>query len=367
MFNHFYMLSLSVGGWIAIFLAGAVVLSGIVLFAYFASAKLWFKAIFSGAHICSFKLLGMRLRKADVEYIVNSYIKLKTAGHRISLEELESFISAGGNVDKILKASIMAKDAGLSIPIATLKAIDLTGSDIVTRVSDIIMPRTIEAGDVTAIAKDGVALKLSSKVTVKGNVHRLIGVTDVDTILTRLEEAIATTVGSAMSYKVVVENPDLISKTAQKHNLDFETAYQVSSVEITNIEVLNNVGAEKEVEKAKHDADLAKAKKDEQIAKAMVEEQQKRAKVQDMRAKLLEAEAEIPKLMAKAIAEGKFGALDYFDLESAKSRLLEGTSLAKPKLEKVEPKILETESKAQVIKQASSRIFPRRNIKKTEV
>ncbi len=271
--------------------------------------KIWFIALVSGSHISMGRLIGMKLRKINVKQIVDAYIKAKKAGLTVDIVELETHDMAGGNVEKVVDALISAHSAKIALSIDSAKAIDLAGRDVLGAVKDSVTPKVIETGTIAAIAKDGIELKVKARVTVKANIQRIVGGAGEETIIARVGEGIVTTVGSAEVYEVVLENPDLISKTVLSKGLDVGTAYEILSIDIADIDVGNNVGA-------KLAMDEADAEKIMSRAMAEANEQEMRARKEEMRAMYIAAEAEVPKAMANAIKEGKIGVMDYYRMQN---------------------------------------------------
>ena len=278
--------------------------------------KIWFIALVSGSHISMGRLIGMKLRKINVKQIVDAYIKAKKAGLTVDIVELETHDMAGGNVEKVVDALISAHSAKIALSIDSAKAIDLAGRDVLGAVKDSVTPKVIETDTIAAIAKDGIELKVKARVTVKANIQRIVGGAGEETIIARVGEGIVTTVGSAEVYEVVLENPDLISKTVLSKGLDVGTAYEILSIDIADIDVGNNVGAKLAMDEADAEKIMSQAKAEERRAMAEANEQEMRAKKEEMRAMYIAAEAEVPKAMANAIKEGKIGVMDYYRMQN---------------------------------------------------
>lgn len=308
--------ALSVGTIIGISVGGLLLLALIITVLVLVPMGIWFRALVSGAHLSMGRLIGMKLRKVAVNDVVLSYISAKKAGLKISIEELETHFMAGGNVERVVKALISAHSANIDINFETAKAIDLAGRDVFQAIQTSVVPRVIETPVISAVAKDGVELKVKAKVTVTSNIHRQISGAGEDTIIARVGEGIVTTVGSADTHKIVLENPDLISATVLSKGLDSGTAFEILSIDIADIDVGINIGARLDIDKAIAQKKISEAKAEERKSMAIAEEQEMKAKVQAMQAELLRAEADVPKAMAKALNEGKMNMMDYYKLKN---------------------------------------------------
>ena len=295
------------------FLAIAV----IVLFYFVGSAiSLWIQALVSGAHVGLLNIVFMRFRKVPPKLVVESKIMAAKAGLDISTDELESHFLAGGNVSRVVQALIAADKAKIELTFNRSAAIDLAGRDVLEAVQMSVNPKVIETPMIAAMAKDGIQLKAISRVTVRANIDRLVGGAGEETILARVGEGIVTTIGSAESHKHVLENPDLISKRVLEKGLDSGTAFEILSIDIADVDVGKNIGAELETDRAEADKKIAQAKAEERRAMAFAREQEMKAQVQEMRAKVVEAEAEIPLAMAEAFREGNLGIMDYYRMKN---------------------------------------------------
>lgn len=308
--------ALSTGAIIGLSVAGAVILAAFIVMLCMVPLRLWFRALVSGSHVSMGKLIGMKIRKVKVQDIVLSYISAKKAGLKLDIDDLETHFLAGGNVDRVVKALISAHSANIDISLETAKAIDLAGRDVYEAIRTSVVPKVIETPTISAVAKDGVELKVKAKVTVTSNIHRQISGAGEDTIIARVGEGIVTTVGSANSHKIVLENPDLISATVLSKGLDSGTAYEILSIDIADIDVGVNIGARLDIDKAIAQKKISEAKAEERKSMAIAQEQEMKAKVQEMQAELIRAEAEVPKAMAKALQEGKMSAMDYYKLQN---------------------------------------------------
>ena len=295
----------------------SVILIGLfVVFIIVVPVKIWFRALVSGAHISMSRLVGMKLRKIDTNMLIEAYVAAKKAGLTIDINELETHYMAGGDVVRVVNALISAHSAKINLSIDTAKAIDLAGRDVLNAVKVSVNPKVIETPMVSAIAKDGVELRVKARVTVRANIGRLVGGAGEETILARVGEGIVTTVGSAEDHGEVLQNPDLISKTVLAKGLDSGTAYEILSLDIADIDVGRNIGAQLRMDTAEAEKRIANAKAEERRAMAVAAEQEMRAKTQEMNAIKIAAEAEVPKAMATAFKEGKLGIMDYYRMQN---------------------------------------------------
>jgi uncharacterized protein YqfA (UPF0365 family) len=292
-----------------VLLVGAVVV--IALFFHFIPIGLWVTAFASGVRVSFFTLFGMRFRKVDPKRIVMPLIAATKAGLDLNLNELESLYLAKGNVDRVVDALISADKAGITMDFKQAAAIDLAGRDVFEAVQVSVNPKVIQTPKVAAMAKDGIQLLALARVTVRANISRLVGGAGEETILARVGEGIVSTIGSAESHKKVLENPDLISKTVLAKGLDSGTAFEILSIDIADVDVGKNIGAELQTDQAEADKRIAQAKAEERRAMAVAVEQEQKAKVQEMRAKVVEAEAQIPLAMAEAFRMGNLGIMDF--------------------------------------------------------
>lgn len=304
---------MGVGGWIVL---SIVLVLGIVIFFAMVPVSLWFRALVSGAPISMSRLVGMRLRKIKIGMIVDSYIKAKKAGLDINIAELETHYLAQGDVVKVVNALISAHSANIDLKIKTAMAIDLAGRDVLNAVKVSVNPKVIETPVVSAIAKDGIELRAKAKVTVRANISRLIGGAGEETIIARVGEGVVTTVGSAVSHKELLENPDKISRTVLDKGLDSGTAYEILSIDIADIDVGRNIGAQLQMDQAEADKRIAQAKAEERRALAVAREQEMKAKTQEMRASVVAAEAEVPKAISEAFRSGRLGIMDYYNMQN---------------------------------------------------
>jgi uncharacterized protein YqfA (UPF0365 family) len=258
----------------------------------------------------------MRFRKVPPKLIVNSKIMAVKAGLDFSTDSLESHYLAGGNVSRVVQALIAADKANIELEFNRAAAIDLAGRDVLEAVQMSVNPKVIETPMIAAMAKDGIQLKAISRVTVRANIDRLVGGAGEETILARVGEGIVTTIGSADTHKMVLENPDMISKRVLEKGLDAGTAYEILSIDIADVDVGKNIGAELETDRAEADKKIAQAKAEERRAMAFAVEQEMKARVEEMRAKVVEAEARVPLAMASAFDKGNLGVMDYYRMKN---------------------------------------------------
>ena len=291
----------------------------LILFFSFVPLGLWISARASGVKIGIFQLVGMRVRKVIPARIVNPMIKATKAGLDVSINKLEAHYLAGGNVDRVINALIAAHRAGIPLGFEQSCAIDLAGRDVLNAVQMSVNPKVIETPIIAAVAMDGIELRAKARVTVRANIDRLVGGAGEETIIARIGEGIVTTVGSSMSYKDVLENPDRISRTVLSKGLDSGTAFEILSIDIADVDVGRNVGAQLQIDQAEADKRISQAKAEERRAMAVAQEQENIAAVAGMRARVIEAEAEVPKAMAQAFREGHLGVMDYYKMQNINS------------------------------------------------
>jgi uncharacterized protein YqfA (UPF0365 family) len=299
-------------------LLGLVVL-GLSLLLSFVPIGLWISALAAGVKIGIVTLVGMRLRRVAPAKIVNPLIKAIKAGLDLNVNSLEGHYLAGGNVDRVVNALIAAQRAGIDLGFERAAAIDLAGRDVLQAVQVSVNPRVIETPVVVAVAKNGIEVKAKARVTVRANIERLVGGAGEETIIARVGEGIVTTIGSAQTHKEVLENPDTISRTVLGKGLDAGTAFEILSIDIADVDVGKNIGAQLQTDQAEADKRIAQAKAEERRAMAVAHEQEMKARVQEMRAKVVEAEAEVPKAFAQALRDGNIGVMDYYNLENVKA------------------------------------------------
>jgi len=273
--------------------------------------RLWIEAIFSGVQVSLGTLVGMRLRKVNPANIVRPQIAATKAGLGLDITDLEAHFLAGGDVERVVRALISADKANIALPFKQAAAIDLAGRDVFEAVQVSVNPKVINTPRVAAMAKDGIQLIAIARVTVRANINRLVGGAGEETILARVGEGIVSTIGSAASHKAVLENPENISKTVLAKGLDSGTAFEILSIDIADVDVGKNIGAELQADQAEADKRVAQARAEERRAMAVAQEQEMKAQVQQMRARLVEAEAQVPLAIADAFRQGNLGVMDY--------------------------------------------------------
>jgi uncharacterized protein YqfA (UPF0365 family) len=294
----------------AILIAIGVILAFLTI-SWAVPIRLWIEALASGVHVGLGSLIGMRLRKVSPPAIVRPMIAATKAGLTLDVNELEAHYLAGGDVARVANALISADKANIDLGFEQAAAIDLAGRDVFEAVQVSVNPKVIQTPKVAAMAKDGIQLIAVARVTVRANINRLVGGAGEETILARVGEGIVSTIGSADSHKAVLENPDKISKTVLAKGLDSGTAFEILSIDIADVDVGKNIGAELQIDQAEADKQIAQAKAEERRALAVATEQEYRARVEEMRAEVIKAEAEVPLALAEAFRGGQLGVMDY--------------------------------------------------------
>lgn len=289
------------------------------VFLHFVPIGLWISALAADVHVGIFTLIGMRMRRVPPSKIVMPLIKANKAGLGVNVNQLEAHYLAGGNVDKVVDALIASQRAEIALPFERAAAIDLAGRDVLEAVQMSVNPKVIETPLVSAVAKNGIELIIKARVTVRANIDRLVGGAGEPTIIARVGEGIVTSVGSAESHTNVLENPDEISRTVLGKGLDAGTAFEILSIDIADVDVGRNIGAQLQTDQAEADKRIAQAKAEERRAMAVAQEQEMKAYTQEMEAKVVEAQAEVPHAMAAALKEGKLGVMDYYNLMNVQS------------------------------------------------
>ena len=282
----------------------------------FVPVMLWISAIASGAHVSIGTLIGMRLRRVTPSRVVNPLIKAVKAGLNVNINQLESHYLAGGNVDRVVNALIAAHRANIELTFERCAAIDLAGRDVLQAVQMSVNPKVIETPFIPGVAMNGIEVRAKARITVRANIERLVGGAGEETVVARVGEGVVATIGSSINHYKVLESPDIISKTVLSKGLDAGTAFEILSIDIADVEVGRNIGAQLQTEQAEADKKIAQAKAEEKRAMAVALEQENRAKVQEMRAKVVEAEAEVPLAMAYALKNGKMGVMDYMNFQN---------------------------------------------------
>jgi uncharacterized protein YqfA (UPF0365 family) len=299
----------------------AIVVAVLALLLYLVPVPLWIAAWASGAYVGLFTLIAMRLRRVPPTTIVTARISAVKAGIDISLNDLEAHFLAGGNVVRVVNAMISADKANIPLPFKRAAAIDLAGRNVLEAVQMSVLPKVIETPRIAAVAKDGIQLIVVSRVTVRTNIDRLVGGAGEETIIARVGEGMVSTIGSAISHKNVLENPDHISKHILSKGLDAGTAYEILSIDIADVDVGENIGAKLQIDQANADKQIAQAKAEERRAMAVALEQ-------EMRARVVEAEAEVPRAMAEAFRAGNLGIMDYYRMQNLQADTTMRTEIA---------------------------------------
>lgn len=293
-----------------------LVVIGVSIFLHFVPLGLWISAIAAGVRVGIITLVGMRLRRVPPANIVLPLIKANKAGLDVNVNQLEAHYLAGGNVDRVVDALIAAHRAEIPLPFARAAAIDLAGRNVLEAVQMSVNPKVIETPVVAAVAKNGIELKVKARVTVRANIDRLVGGAGEATVLARVGEGIITTVGSSHDHKDVLANPDHISRTVLAKGLDAGTAFEILSIDIADVDVGRNIGAELMTDQAEAEKRIAQAKAEERRAMAVANEQEMKAYTQEMQAKVVEAQAQIPHALSVALTEGRIGVMDYYNMNN---------------------------------------------------
>jgi uncharacterized protein YqfA (UPF0365 family) len=293
-----------------VLLAGLVIVVG--AFFYFVPVGLWITALFSGVRVSLGTLIGMRLRKVVPAEIVRPLISATKAGLELDISQMEAHVLAGGRVEQVVTALISADRANIELPWKRATAIDLAGRDVLQAVQVSVNPKVIETPRIAAVAKDGIQVIAVARVTVRANIERLVGGAGEETIIARVGEGSVSSIGSADSHKYVLENPDDISRRVLERGLDAGTAFEILSIDIADVDIGRNIGAELQTDQAEADKNIAQAKAEERRAMAVAEEQ-------EMRARVVEAEAEVPRALAEALRNGNIGVMDSFRLDNVQA------------------------------------------------
>ncbi|HEU4644918.1 MAG TPA: flotillin-like protein FloA [Burkholderiales bacterium] len=289
-----------------------VVIAALAVILYLVPIPLWIAAWASGAYVGLFTLVAMRLRRIPPNTVITARISAVKAGIAITVNELEAHFLAGGNVVRVVNAMISADKANIPLPFKRAAAIDLAGRNVLEAVQMSVLPKVIETPKIAAVAKDGIQLIVVSRVTVRTNIDRLVGGAGEETIIARVGEGMVSTIGSAVNHKSVLENPDHISKHILSKGLDAGTAYEILSIDIADVDVGENIGAKLQIDQANADKQIAQAKAEERRAMAVAQEQ-------EMRARVVEAEAEVPRAMSEAFRQGNLGIMDYYRMKNVQA------------------------------------------------
>jgi len=301
-----------------------------LIFFYFLPFGLWISAQFAGVRVNLLQLAFMRIRKVPPGVIVKALVTATKAGLVIKRDDLEAHYLAGGRVIPVINALISADKANIDLDFKTATAIDLAGRDVFEAVQLSVNPKVINTPPIAAVAKDGIQLIAKARVTVRANIRRLVGGAGEETIIARIGEGVVSSIGSSLNHKEVLENPDMISKTVLAKGLDAGTAFEILSIDIADVDVGKNIGAQLQMDQAMADKNIAQAKAEERRAMAIAQEQENKAKAQDARAKVIEAEAEVPKAMAEAFRNGNLGIMDYYKMQNIQADTSMRDSISKP-------------------------------------
>jgi uncharacterized protein YqfA (UPF0365 family) len=301
---------------VPVLVVGSIALLFLILIFYMVPLRLWIAAKASGASVSMTTLIAMRLRRVPPDQIVNARISAVKAGIAVELNLLEAHYLAGGRVEQVVNALISADKASIELNFQRAAAIDLAGRNVLEAVAMSVNPRVIETPRVSAVAKDGIQLFAVARVTVRANIERLVGGAGEQTVLARVGEGVVSTIGAAVDYKHVLENPDSISKNVLKKGLDSGTAFEILSIDIADVDVGANIGAKLQAEQAEADKQVAQARAESRRALAVANEQEMKAKTQEMRAGLVEAESQIPMAIAEAFRAGHLGVMDYYQMRN---------------------------------------------------
>ena len=302
---------------LTVILLSIAVIVLLIVFFYYCPFFLWISARVSGVRISLMQLVLMRIRQVPASVIVRALIEAHKAGLKdVTRDDLEAHYLAGGNVERVVHALVSASKANIDLGFKMATAIDLAGRDVFQAVQMSVNPKVIDTPPVTAVAKDGIQLIAKARVTVRANIRQLVGGAGEDTVLARVGEGIVSCIGSSVSHKQVLENPDSISKLVLSKGLDSGTAFEILSIDIADIDIGRNIGAALQIDQAQADKNIAQAKAEERRAMAVAREQEMIASVQEMRANVVAAEAEVPKAMAEALRTGKLGVMDYYQMQN---------------------------------------------------
>ncbi|MGX4669630.1 flotillin-like protein FloA [Cerasibacillus sp. JNUCC 74] len=294
----------------------AVILIAVAILFTFIPIMLWISALAAGVKVGIFQLVGMRLRRVVPSRVINPLIKAHKAGLNVKTNQLESHYLAGGNVDRVVNALIAAHRANIELPFQRGAAIDLAGRDVLEAVQMSVNPKVIETPFISGIAMDGIEVKAKARITVRANIDRLVGGAGEETVIARVGEGVVSTIGSSHSHTEVLENPDSISHNVLNRGLDAGTAFEILSIDIADVDIGKNIGAILQTDQAEADKNIAQAKAEERRAMAVAQEQEMLARVQEMRAKVVEAEADVPLALAEALRSGHLGVMDYMNYKN---------------------------------------------------
>jgi uncharacterized protein YqfA (UPF0365 family) len=294
----------------------AVIIIALAILFTFIPVMLWISALAAGVKVGIFTLIGMRLRRVVPNRVINPLIKAHKAGLGLKTNQLESHYLAGGNVDRVVNALIAAHRANIDLPFERGAAIDLAGRDVLEAVQMSVNPEVIETPYISGIAIDGIEVKAKARITVRANIDRLVGGAGEETIIARVGEGVVSTIGGSDTHAQVLENPDSISQTVLSKGLDAGTAFEILSIDIADVDIGKNIGAILQTDQAEADKNIAQAKAEERRAMAVAQEQEMVARTQEMRAKVVEAEADVPLALAEALRSGNLGVMDYMNYKN---------------------------------------------------
>lgn len=310
---------MSVGGWITLAIVLALIIAAVVSFCLIFPVKTYLKVRLSGARVPLKKLMEIKLSKVRLIDVVNAYLFARQAGVKISIDEVLSHTEAGGNIETVVRALAVAKESGIDMTFAMAKSLDLSGRNCLDAVQCCLVPKQIESGEVVAIAKDGIEVKMRLKATLRGNIRRILGGADEQTVMARIEESTSSAIGSAPTYREVVENPHLITDSVLKQDLDSGSMFELISVDAVSVVVGNNVKARLDAERAEATKRINVAKSEEERQKLICREQEAKVKTEELKGALAKEEAEVPKALVEALKKGKLSTMDYLNIENIKS------------------------------------------------
>lgn len=310
------LLALAFYWWIVIAVVALILVAFVVVLIIMVPMHTWFRSLMSGAHITMARLIGMKLRKVDYKKIVNQYILARKAGIKITDNELETHLMAGGNIEKVVDALIAAHSAKLDLSVEHAMAIDLAGRDVVLAVQTSVKPRVIKTDRISALARNGIEVKVIAQVTIKAKLDSIIGGADEETILARVGESVVASVGKAPNHNAVISNPSFISKSMNPKEIEKDTAFEIMSIDIYDIDVGENIGSKLKIDEAEAKKRISQAAAEERKAQAIAHEQEMRAKTQEMKAVVLAAESKVHEAMANALKNGRVGVMDYYKMQN---------------------------------------------------
>ncbi|BAG83651.1 flotillin-like protein FloA [Candidatus Azobacteroides pseudotrichonymphae] len=314
--------------WTILVMAAVTVLS---IFFYYVPFVLWITAKASGVDISLLQLFLMRLRKVPAPVIVNAMVEAHKAGLKnITRDQLEAHYLAGGHVERVVHALVSAEKASIALTFQMATAIDLAGRDVFQAVQMSVNPKVIDTPPIAAVAKNGIQLLVKARITVRANIRQLVGGAGEETVIARVGEGIIASIGASETHKEVLETPDAISKVVLRKGLDAGTAFEILSIDMADIDIGKNIGAELQMDQAQADKNIAQAKAEERRAMAVASEQEMKSKAEEARARVIEAEAEVPKAMAEAFRNGNLGIMDYYKVKNIQADTNMRETIAKP-------------------------------------